>query len=311
MAFIRNPDDQESVTPVLGGQSSVVDTTQPAQVFSKVNNYLKQGQSTQPTSQVNDVDLSGLPKYKALEVSRYNAPANYTAPVSPIKKSPITQPFNNPDGSYLDGNKVYGRDGKLIAEAGIDPIQPTTVNRDVSRAVESNTPYAPYFTSQTSPYANIMNDWEKALQTQINTPPNAQHFAASDQIKDLNDQLYGLGKYANTGAVTQGQQEYWNQKNAAAPWNVQVPGYVPAAPLQKTPEEQARDDMFLQSVRTESDRLNAQRQAAIDYTNTHQQEVADRNAMFLQSVRDSSDRDNAIRQLAIDRYNQANPNSKI
>ena len=432
MAFIRNPDDQESVTPVLGGQSSVVDTTQPAQMFSRVNNYLNQAQPAaknvyDPVKQQPVAPpapgpiIKNLPGNPTLPKDVWNppksvqpapspvAPPTTGDPWTPIKSLPMPAPGQpaNPDQWWYDeigkspwrnnkdydawskekwgpgpglgrvqtndyrglgeawreadwynqyaqekglptwspdsllkmlkdrnvdihnsgigGIKYYPPGGPPVRQpqpaplkrAPVSPIQKAPVIPSPGQVLTGpifggNPPNAPaYISDQTSPYANIMNNWEKALQTQINTPPNAEHFAASDKIKDLNDQLYGLGKYATTGAVTQGQQEYWNQKNAAAPWNVQVPGYVPAAPLQKTPDEQARDDMFLQSVRTESDRLNAQRQAAIDYANTHKQEIADRDAMFLQSVRDSSDRDNAIRQLAIDRYNQANPNSKI
>jgi len=66
-------------------------------------------------------------------------------------------------------------------------------------------------------------------------------------------------------------------------------------------------DRFLDSVRQQSDQQNAQRQAAIDYTNSHQQETADRNAMFLQSVRDQSAQQNAVRQKSLDDYYAANP----
>ena len=60
----------------------------------------------------------------------------------------------------------------------------------------------------TNPYADIMAQWQQAFDTQVNTPPNDEHFAASNSIKDLNDQLYGLGSYASQGPA-QGGAEYW------------------------------------------------------------------------------------------------------
>jgi hypothetical protein len=59
-------------------------------------------------------------------------------------------------------------------------------------------------------YADLMGQWNTALNTQINTPPNAEHFAAMSTIQNLNDQMYGLGQYAGQGPVP-GAAEYWAQ----------------------------------------------------------------------------------------------------
>ena len=61
-------------------------------------------------------------------------------------------------------------------------------------------------------YTDLMAQWQPALRIQENTPPNAEHFAATDKIKDLNDQMYGLGKYAGQGPAT-GAQQWWNQQD--------------------------------------------------------------------------------------------------
>lgn len=84
MAYIKNPDEQENETPVLGSQSTMVDTSQPAQMFGKVSNYVKP-EKQQSTQQIQNVDLSGIPKYKALDVPKYTQPANVQS----------NQPVNN------------------------------------------------------------------------------------------------------------------------------------------------------------------------------------------------------------------------
>lgn len=63
-------------------------------------------------------------------------------------------------------------------------------------------------------YQELMDSWNKDHETMINTPPNAEHFAASDRIKGYSDQMYGLGQYASQGPV-QGAQEYWTAQNQA------------------------------------------------------------------------------------------------
>ena len=313
MAYLKpEQQDEQTLNPVLGGGSSVVDTSQPAQMFSKVNNYINQPTTTGAAPVQAAPNQLMAPRQPVTgSSSRYGgSPGWYPDPPKPAPKpiivnskpAPkpiIVNPPRHPIVQPTPGRPVMPpqRPTPPQVKPGPAPIRPAPPAQPVPAPVKPMPPReimpSPIWPGLPRP---IQPPWGDMPIWPGPRPP-FQPSLPPDYERDYErgfDGFYPLDPIARPRPV-------------AEPWNVKVPNYTPAAPIQKTPEVQARDDMFLQSVRSESDRLNAQRQAAIDYSNNNQAAVQANNANFLESVRQQSTQSNAVRQKSIDDYYAANP----